>query len=85
MNWNEWVPLLVVASSLIPGIIIFALSEERVVTRTVLNMTGAISKLILVGWMIWAVLNGQSFETRLLLVGELVLRAGPLALIFVSL
>lgn len=78
---------MVVASSLIPGIVIFTLSEERIITRTVLNMTGALSKLLLVGWMIWGVLNGETFETRMYLVGdlELVLRAGPLALIFVSL
>lgn len=87
INWNNWVPLLVVCSSFIPGLFIFGLNEQRIVLRTLLNLSGAIIKLILVGWMLWGVYHGQHFETRIdLLPGlELVLRAGPLALLFVSL
>ncbi len=87
MSWGDWVPLLVVASSLLPGLVIFGLAEERVRLRTALNLLGAISKLGLVALMVWGVLNGHQYETRLpLLPGvELVLRAGPLALLFVAL
>ena len=86
-SWDAWIPLLVVASSLLPGLLIFTLSEDRVRLRTVLNLLGALVKLILVGWMIWGVYHGHHYETRLALLPdlELVLRAGPLALLFVSL
>ncbi len=87
MNWNAWLPLFVVASSLLPGLIIFGLAEKRVHLRTTLNLSGAVIKLALVAWMLWGVYHGQHFETRLpLLPGlDLVLRADSLALLFVSL
>jgi multicomponent Na+:H+ antiporter subunit D len=87
MSWNAWLPLLTVASSLIPGLIIFGLAEEKVRLRTTLNIGGALLKMALVAWMLWGVFHGQHFETRLpLLPGlELVLRADPLALLFVTL
>lgn len=87
MNWDKWIPLLVVASSLLPGLIIFALAEERVRLRTVLNLFGAIVKLVLVGVMVWGVYHEHIYETRLTLLPhlELVLRAGPLSLLFVTL
>lgn len=87
MNWDAWIPLLVVISSLLPGLIIFGLPEERVRLRTVLNLLGAVVKLVLVGWMLWGVFHEHHFETRLPLLPdlELVLRAGPLSLLFVTL
>ena len=42
MNWNEWLPLLVIISSLVPGLIIFALPEEKIRLRTTLNITPGI-------------------------------------------
>lgn len=87
MTWNAWVPLMMIASSLLPGLIIFGLAEERIRLRTVLNLIGALAKLALVGWMLWGVYHGEHYETRLALLPELelVLRAGPLALFFVTL
>ena len=87
MNWDAWIPLLVVTSSLLPGLIIFGLAEERVRLRTVLNLVGALVKLALVGWMLWGVYHEHHYETRLALLPdlELVLRAGPLSLLFVML
>ena len=87
MNWNEWLPLLVVVSSLVPGLVIFTLPENSIRLRTTLNIFGAVVKLVLVAWMLWGVYNQTHFETRLALLPdlELVLRAGPLALIFVTL
>ena len=87
MSVDAWIPLLVVASSLVPGLVIFALAERRLVLRSVLNLAGALLKLALVGWMLWGVYHGHHYETRwALLPGlEMVLRAGPLALLFVTL
>ncbi len=87
MNWDALIPLLVVSSSLLPGVIIFGLAEERVRLRTVFNLFGAFSKFALVGWMFWGVYHGHYFETRLPLLPDLdlVLRASPLSLLFVAL
>lgn len=87
MNWDAAIPLVVVASSLLPGLIIFTLAEERVRLRTTLNLVGALVKLALVVLMLWGVYHGHHYETRLALLPnlELVLRAGPLALLFVTL
>jgi len=87
MNWDAWIPVLVVASSLLPGLVIFGLAEEWVRLRTVLNLTGAVVKLALVAWMLWGVYQGHHYEVRFALLPdlELVLRAGPLALLFVAL
>ena len=87
MNWNSWLPLLVILSSLLPGLIIFGLAEKRVRLRIMLNLLGAVAKIGLVGWMLWGVYNGIHYEMRLALLPglELVLRAGPLSLFFVTL
>ena len=87
MNWDAAIPLLVVASSLLPGLVIFTLAEERVTLRTFLNLAGAVIKLGLVVWMIWGVYHQHHYEIRLALLPhlDLVLRAGPLALLFVTL
>jgi len=87
MNWNAGLPLLIVTSSLLPGLLIFFLPEERVATRTTLNLAGALLKLVLVGVMVWGVFHGHHYEARLpLLPGlDLVLRAGPMSMLFVVL
>ncbi|HFD86362.1 MAG TPA: monovalent cation/H+ antiporter subunit D family protein [Gammaproteobacteria bacterium] len=87
MNWNEGLPLLVLASSLLPGLVIFFLPEERVVTRSILNLVGAIFKLVLVGVMIWGVFHGHHYEISLPLLSglDLVLRVDVLSVLFVTL
>jgi len=87
MNWDTSLPLFILASSLLPGLVIFFLPEERVATRTTLNLAGAVLKLVLVGVMIWGVFHGHHYETRLpLLPGlDLVLRADAEAVLFVTL
>lgn len=87
MTLDAWIPLLVVASSLAPGLVIFSLAERRTVLRSVLNLAGALIKLVLVAWMLWGVYHGHHYETHWpLLPGlEMELRAGPLALLFVTL
>nr|WP_307729228.1 proton-conducting transporter membrane subunit [Massilia agrisoli] len=80
-------PLLVLASSLVPGLVIFALPEQWRWQRTVLNLAGALAKLALIGVMVAGVLRGEHYEVRhTVLPGlELVLRADPLAILFLAL
>lgn len=87
MTENAALPLLILASSLLPGLFIFFLPESDVRTRTVLNLSGAMLKLALVGWMLWGVFHGADYETRLPLLPDLdfVLRADALSLLFVTL
>ncbi|MFQ5487754.1 MAG: complex I subunit 5 family protein [Gammaproteobacteria bacterium] len=87
MNWDSGLLLLVLASSLAPGLVIFFLPEERVATRTALNLAGALLKLVLVGVMIWGVLHGHHYETRLPLLSglDLALRSDAQSLLFVTL
>ncbi len=87
MTFNTWLPLLIVMSSLLPGVAIFLLREESHATRTILNLFGAVAKLVLVGLMIWGVFHEQVFETRWTLAPglELVLHADALSVLFVTL
>ena len=87
MNWNTVLPLLIVCSSLIPGLVIFLLAEHRVKTRITLNMTGALLKAVLVGLMLWGIFQGQHYEARIPLVPGLdfVLHVGPLSMLLVTL
>jgi len=84
---QAWVPLAVVASSLLPGLIIFRLPEHRRTLRTALNFGGAAAKLILVGIMLWNVGRFHDYEARLALLPglDLVLRADELSLLFLTL
>ncbi|MBA4142724.1 MAG: monovalent cation/H+ antiporter subunit D family protein [Nitrosospira sp.] len=87
MTLNESLPLLMLASSLVPGVVIFFLAETRFALRTTLNVAGAILKLLLIGYMLWGVVEGQSYVFRhTVLPGlELVLEADALAMLFVTL
>jgi multicomponent Na+:H+ antiporter subunit D len=84
---DPWVPLLTVLSSLIPGLWIFVLPEERVRTRTILNLTGAFVKLALIGVMMWRVVHEHEYEFRMPVLWDLdfVLRPDALGMLFVSL
>lgn len=85
--FSTLLPLAVVASSLLPGLLIFCLAEQRVRLRTALNLFGALAKLILVGIMLWGVSRQVDFEFRFeLLPGlELALQADALSLLFITL
>ena len=81
-------PGLIVASSLLPGLVIFFLREGSQFTRTLLNLGGAVAKLVLVGIMIWGVFHEKIYATRwdpwrpgL----ELALHADALSVLFVTL
>jgi len=79
--------LALLLSSLIPGVVIFLLPEDRHTLRTVLNLAGALAKVALVAVLIRDYLDGQTEELRAdLLPGvPLVLRVDELAILFVSL
>ena len=87
MNTNAWLPLLVLASSLVPGLVIFMLPEKAVAWRTALNLGGAVVKIILLVLMMIGVFHGVQYEFRLPLVPgiDFVLHADALALMFVNL
>lgn len=87
MTINEALPLLVVASSLIPGLIIFCLPDEKRGLRIALNLTGALVKLVLIGYILFGVQQGEQFVFRYVLLPglELVLHADALAMLFVTL
>jgi multicomponent Na+:H+ antiporter subunit D len=87
MNWDAWMPVLVVASSLLPGLVIFFLREGSHRLRTALNLAGAIIKLVLVGILIWGVFHEHVYESRWTLAPglDLVLHADTLSVLFVTL
>jgi len=84
---NQALPLAVLASSLLPGLIIFMLAEQRVGMRTTLNLLGAITKLILVGVLLAGVHAGESYGFRYAVLPglDLVFKADALALLFITL
>ena len=87
MNLNEALPLALLASSLLPGLIIFALREDRIRLRTSLNLFGALTKLGVIGLLLAGVQAGEEygFSYAVLPGVDLVLKADALALLFVSL
>ncbi|WP_462328800.1 proton-conducting transporter transmembrane domain-containing protein [Thiohalocapsa halophila] len=89
MSWDyaALLPGAIVLSSLLPGVFIFLVREESHTLRTVLNLVGAIAKLVLVGLMIYGVWLGQVFETRIAIAPglTLVLNADALSVLFVTL
>lgn len=87
MTANEWLPLAVIASSLLPGLAIFALPERRVALRTALNMFGALAKLALVATLLAGVAAGEDYAFRYAVLPgiDLAFKADALALLFVTL
>ena len=87
MTINEWLPLAVIASSLLPGLVIFALPERRIRLRTALNLFAALTKLLLVGLLLAGVSAGEEYAFRYTVLPgvDLAFKADALALLFVSL
>jgi multicomponent Na+:H+ antiporter subunit D len=87
VSLNSSLPVLILLSSLAPGIAIFFLREESHALRTLLNLFGAGVKLLLVGMMIWGVFHEQLYEARWTLAPglDLVLHADALSVMFVTL
>lgn len=87
MSANAALLLAVLASSFLPGLVIFLLPERQVALRTTLNLAGAISKLALVSVLLDGVYRGETYAFRhAVLPGlELALKADALGLLFISL
>ena len=80
-------PLLILISSLVPGIMILMLREEQVGLRTFLNLFGAVAKVALIGWVFAGYLRGveYSFVFSLALDLSFTLRVDQLGLLFATL
>lgn len=81
------IPLAVLATSLIPGVVIFALPTDARRTRVAFNLAGAIGKVALVAALIPPAAAGARFEFHAPFVPgiDLVLRVEPFALYFLAL
>ncbi len=84
MSWQAALPVMVLATSVVTGLLIFLLRESRAQLRAALNMIGALLKVLLVALLILGTARGEHFEARLAFMPgwELVLRADFLALLF---
>ena len=87
MELTAAMPLLLLATSLVPAAAIFVLPEAAERTRTLINMGGAITKVALVMVLVVGVFTGTVYEWRAsFLPGiDLVLRADPIPLLFIFL
>lgn len=87
VNWSVWLPVLILATSLLAGTVIFLLPENRHAVRSFFNLGAAVIKLLLVCLMIWGVYRGVVFETRFNVVPgvDFVLHADALAVLFAAL
>lgn len=87
MTANEALPLAVIASSLLPGLAIFALPERSFRLRTALNLFGALAKLGLVATLLAGVAAGEDYAFRYAALPgiDLAFKADALALLFVTL
>ena len=87
MNWTVWMAPLVLFTSLGTGMAIFALPENRHLTRGLLNLLGAVLKIALVLAMAVGIYQGLTFETRFTVVGDVdfVLHADAMSMFFAGL
>ena len=82
-----WLPLATVLVSALAGTLIFLLGEQRQFSRTVINLSAAVLKLLLVGLIGLLVFSGRTPEFRVALLPglDLVLRADALSMLFATL
>jgi len=87
MNANSLILLGILFSSLVTGVVIFFLREERHRLRTTLNLLGAGLKLAFVAALVWGVHQGQTFSVRFTLLPGLdfALGADAMSVLFVTL
>ena len=87
MTINEALPLAVLASSLLPALIIFALPEQRIGLRTALNLFGAVAKLVFVGLLLAGVQAGETYGFRYAVLPgiDLTFKVDALAMLFIPL
>ncbi|MFO7854143.1 MAG: proton-conducting transporter membrane subunit [Paracoccaceae bacterium] len=82
-----WLPLAIVATTLVSGVVIFLTPDRMVRTRAALNLLGAVATLGLVGLLVLGVSQGGSYSTRMPFLpgAPLVLQSDALSLLFVGL
>ncbi|MBF0334637.1 MAG: sodium:proton antiporter [Alphaproteobacteria bacterium] len=88
MTWQALPPLVILFSSLLPGLAIFFVRDDRVRLRTTLNLAGALIKLMTVAVVIAGIRYGWRFEARVEALPhgvDLVLRIDALSMLFVAL
>jgi multicomponent Na+:H+ antiporter subunit D len=84
---NQLLPIAVLASSFLTGLVIFALPEDRIALRTALNLFGAIAKLVLVAVLLAGVSAGEEYSVRFAVLPglDIAFKADALGLLFISL
>jgi multicomponent Na+:H+ antiporter subunit D len=87
MDAVSWMPFWILMSSVVPGVMIFFLSDHHQRLRTTLNMLGVTLKLILIGVMIAGLLKGRDYLfTLTLLPGmDLILHADTMSVLITAL
>ena len=87
MNYQGWLLVCILLSSFLPGIVIFALPEEKTVLRTTLNLCGSAIKIVLILVMNIGIYNGQIYTISLTVIPGVVLllNADPLSALFSTL
>ena len=87
MTLNTWLPLLTLITPLFAALIIFTLPEKGHLLRTIVNLSVALIKLILVVVMAWGIFHGVDYEIRFNMVPGVafILKADSLSIIFASL
>ena len=80
-------PVLILATALVPALVTFFLPQRAHGTRNALNLGGAAAKVALVVWMLAEIAAGAAFEARMPLAPGLyvLLRIDALALLFLAL
>ena len=87
METTSILPLLILGSSFIPGILILTLREDQSALRSFLNLFGAVAKVSLVAWVFAGTMRGEEYAFLFRLAPELsfALRVDQLGLFFASL
>lgn len=87
MTISEILPLAVIASSLLPGLVIFLLPDDWTGRRTALNLLGAFTKLALIGALLIGVHGGADYGFRYAVLPglNLLFKVDALGLLFMSL
>jgi multicomponent Na+:H+ antiporter subunit D len=87
METTSVLPLLILISSLIPGMLILVLREEQIALRTFLNLFGAVAKVGLIAWVFAGYLRGEEYTFNFSLALDLSfsLRVDQLGLFFATL
>ncbi len=87
METTSFLPLLIIGSSLIPGILILMLREDQSALRSILNLFGAVAKVSLIAWVFAGYMRGEEYAFILRLAPELTfaLRVDLLGLFFATL